>query len=1743
MCLCPVFKYFAGVAVLPLLKGTSIVSHETTSTIDSRGGAEIGLKIPSSVAGPARPSLGTVVHEFRARVAERGDAPAVIDGDVRLTYQELDERSDHLARCLAACEVAADSRVALLLDRGVDAVTAFVGVVKAGAAYLPLDPRYPAARMEMMITACDVGMVLVDTAERAELVRGFFGNDDRILSVAAAVRRGRGERAVPRGVHHPGQLACVLYTSGSTGTPKGAGLTHGNIVGLAKDTLVRSAGDEDWPDGKTDRVLLHSSLAFDASNLEIWAPLLRGGCVVVAPPGDVDGSVVRRMVSDAGVSTVVMTTALFNAIAQDAPDAFAGLRHVLIGGEAASPAAMSRVIAASAPGALVNGYGPTETTTFATRYVVRSAGSGPVPLGGPIDGLRLYVVDECGELAGNGVAGELYLGGTGVSRGYVGRPAMTAERFVPDPYGPPGTRMYRTGDFCRWRPDGLLEFVGRQDGQVKIRGFRVELGEIESVLSRRPEIFLVTVVAREDRADTKTLAAYVVPAAGHSVDPAALRDYLLERLPDYMVPSAIVALDTLPLTTNGKVDVRALPAPVPETGDREPESAAERVLARLFAKILGLDTVGADDDFFDLGGNSLLAVRLVGRLRSKYGVELRVKDLVRTPSVAGLAAGLNTAQRRRLTGDGAGPPAGVPAIAATTSPSIPVPLSFAQQRLWFLDQLWPGRPDYNVPCAVRLTGPLDVGALAEAFGALAERHDILRTRYEVRDDEPYQIVEPARMWSLRVADHSAQPAEHAVRLADGTIHQEWARPFDLSAAPPVRILLIKVAEEHHILSMVIHHIATDGWSNQVLLSDLAALYGSATGDPGAPGLPRLNVRYADYGEWQREQLRTARLHGELEYWRRRLAGLKPVELPTDRPRPAERSGRGAQLDFAASAKLRRKLLDLGKVNGTTLFMTLLTAFQVMVAKHTGQRDIAIGTPVAGRGQPDLEQMAGFFVNTLVLRGDIDPRRSFTELLARTRAEAADAYSHSELPFEQLVGELQPERDLGRNPLFQLMFTMADTGGTAAPPRRWGDLDVRAHPVPFQAAKFDLEIAITDREERLTGSAYYASDLFDESTVDQILKRYLGLLESLVGQPDRPVAEIRGTSEDDERRLADWNDTAAQFPLDQCLHELVAQQAERTPDAVAVAGGGRRLSYADLDRLSNQLAHLLVARGLRRGEPAGVWMERGVDLMVALLGVLKAGGAFVPLDPDLPIARARQLLTESGATLCLTGDPPSGHLSCEAAIRAVAVDSTALAAWPAEPPEVTVDPDDLVSIYYTSGSTGTPKGVANPHRGWVNRMWWMQDQHGLAAGEGVLHKTVLSFDDSAVELFWPLMVGGRVVMLEPGLHRDPRAILRAAIEHEIAVLQFVPSVLGLFLDEITDEAARQLGGLRHVISSGEALRPTLVRHFYERLGAVGCRLHNQWGPTEASVDATLHTCVVEDADAGSVPIGRPLSNYHVHVLDDQLLPLPTGVEGELYIGGVGLARGYWNDPVKTADAFVPDPFRYGERLYRTGDRGVRAADGEVIYRGRTDHQVKIRGTRIELGEIECTLAAHPDVADVVVETWEPEPGDRQLIAYFVPKTQAALEPEGLREFAAERLPLNLVPTHSTILDKLPLTRSGKVDRKGLPLPEREPETAEWPGTRLPSTESELLVTEVWKEFLHVGDVNDNFFSLGGHSLLATKIISRLRKVLDAELPLVLLFENPTIAGLAAAIERELLGDGDIGGTESTPGSRARDGWPR
>ncbi|HET7460811.1 MAG TPA: amino acid adenylation domain-containing protein [Longimicrobium sp.] len=1638
----------------------------------------------------ARPyPRGVCVHErFEARARAHPDAPALAWEGVELTYAQLDARADALARRLADRGVGPESRVGVLLERGPELIVSLLAILKAGGGYVPLDPGYPAARLALMAADAGVRVVITRSALR-----------DSVPAEALAVcvdqaDPSAGASAPLRGGATPASLAYVVYTSGSTGRPKGVMVTHENVVQLVCDTdFVRL--------GPGDRVAQASNASFDALAFECWGALLNGATLVgIGRDTLLSPGAFRDALRDGAVTTLYQTTALLNQLSREEPGIFAPLREVLFGGQAADAESVRRLLRTGRPRRLLHMYGPTETTAWCSWEEVDGVADDAltVSVGRPTGNQRVYVLDAALSPAPLGVPGEAYVGGAGVVRGYADRPALTAERFLPDPFaGVPGARMYRTGDRLRWREGGRLEFVGRLDDQVKIRGFRIEPGEVESVLASLPGVHEARVIAREDEPGETRLVAYVVGEAATD----ALRERLRGLLPEYMVPAALVALERIPLTPNGKLDARALPAPdwSAEGGYVAPATPVEEVVAGIWAEVLKVERVGAADNFFELGGHSLLATLVMARVRQVFGTGIPLRVLFEAPTVAELAARVVESQR-----------GGVPVLppVVPVERNGPLPLSFGQERLWFLHRLHPESTSYNHPLVLRLSGPLHVPALELALGEIVRRHEVLRTVFGETDGEPVQVIRPYAGFTLPVEDLAA--LDEAAREAEvrRRAQEQAARPFDLAAGPLFQARLLRLGPDAHVLLLSMHHVVVDGWSLGVFFRELAALYAAFREGRESPLAP-LPVQYADHAAWQRAQLQGEALERQLAYWRGQLAGAPPLlELPTDRPRRVRRSYAAAREGVAYPPALLERLEALARREGATLYMVLLAAFQALLARWCGNPDVVVGTPIAGRTRKEVEELVGFFVNVLVLRTDAGGDPTFRELLLRVRAVTLGAYEHQEIPFERLVEELQPERSFSHSPLFQVMFILQNADRSGG-----GLAGVRMEPVrsELKTTKFDLTLSLASKSGDLRGEIEYATDLFDPATVQRMARQLERVLAQVAEDPSRPLSALE-LLDDAERRqvLEEWNATDVQLPAGLCIHELCEAQARATPEAVALVFEGESLTYAELNGAANRLARRLLRLGVRAETPVGVLMERGVELVVSLLAVLKAGGAYLPLEPGLPAERLGMMLDDCAAPVVLTTGALRSAVPARDGVRVVSVDGEAEAAAAESGDDLgrRAEPGNLAYVIYTSGSTGRPKGVMNTHRGVVNRLLWMQGAYGLGPGDAVLQKTPFGFDVSVWELFWPLQQGARLVVARPDGHRDPAYLREVVRRHGVTTLHFVPSLLAEFLETAGVE---RCASLRRVVCSGEALAPALVARFHERMPP-SVELYNLYGPTEAAVDVSHFHCVREDA-SGVVPIGRPVWNTRLYVLDERLRPLPAGVPGELYIAGVQVARGYLGQPGLTAERFVPDPHAAepGARAYRTGDRARWRADGTLEYLGRFDHQVKIRGLRIETGEVEAALRACPGVAECAVVAREDEPGERRLVAYVA----GGADPGELRAALRRTLPEYMVPAAFVALERLPLTPSGKLDRRALPAPERAARAHHVP----PRTPVEEVLAAVWARVLNtdVVGVTESFFELGGHSLLATRVVSRLREVFGVEVPLRDVFEGPTIEQLAARVE--------------------------
>ncbi|WP_181799049.1 non-ribosomal peptide synthase/polyketide synthase [Kitasatospora acidiphila] len=1629
---------------------------------------------------------GTLPELFAAQAARTPDAVAMVAGARALTYRELDERATALAGRLVARGVRPETAVAVLMDRSADLVIALLAVVKAGGYYVPLDARYPLAHRELIVAETGAQLVLTDVAQRAEAeqlpTRVLLIEDADVDHADFLVQEGE---EAPAAQVDPAQLVYVMYTSGSTGRPKGVAITHRDVAALATERRFS---------GPMERVLLHSPHSFDASTFELWVPLLNGGQVVVAPSDDLTPEILGRLVAEHQVTGIFLTIGLFLLAADEDPACFTGVREVWTGGDIVPRAAVARVLAACPGTSVVNVYGPTETTTFATARTVTD-GQGSLPIGGPLDNLRAYVLDAALRPVAPGSTGELYLAGTGVARGYLGRPGLTAERFVADPYGPAGGRLYRTGDLVRWTRDGELDFVGRADQQVKLRGFRIELGEVEAALLAQPAVARAHAVVREDTSGSRSLVGYVVAADGAELDPAALRTDLAATLPAYMVPSAIVILDAMPLTVNGKLDRKALPAPVfAPVSARAARTPREEVLVAVFAEVLGVPVVGIDDSFFDLGGHSLLATRLASRLRTALGVELPIRTLFEAPTVAALAEQLAEQLDEQLTErlDGAGQRR--PALAAGVRPER-LPVSFAQQRLWFLGELEGPSATYNIPLSLRLTGELDLKALEAALHDVAGRHEVLRTVFPAVDGRPHQQILPEGAFGalLTVVDGCDEQAITAAAR----------HAFDLRSELPIHAWLFSSNATEHVLVLVVHHIAGDGWSLGPLARDVSTAY-TARLTGRAPEWQPLPVQYADYALWQRELLGSADdtdsvLNQQLAYWRQALSDLpEELALPTTRQRPAVASHQGGTVDLTIPAELHAQLTELARAQGVTPFMVLQAALAALLSRLGAGADIPIGTPIAGRTDDALDDLVGFFVNTLILRTDLTGNPTFTDLLARVRETSLAAFAHQDIPFERLVEDLASARSMARHPLFQVMLSLQNNAEAVV---ELPGVAVTALPASQGAARFDLAFTLAEAfaaggtPAGLRGTLTFARDLFDAEAAATLAERFQRLLAAVLAEPDHAIASVEVLAEAERHRLlVDWNDTAHDVPAG-TLTALVEAQVARTPEAIAVLSRGVELSYAELNTRANRLARHLAAQGVGPESLVAVLLERSVDLVVALLAVLKAGGVYVPIDPDYPADRIAYMIGDAHPAVLLT-TPEQPVEEVPAGVLRLAVDDPAVAVQEAGDLGVAVLPQHPAYVIYTSGSTGRPKGVVLPHAGLVNYLSRAVTAYPEVAGSTLLHASI-SFDAGVTALYGALASGGRVHVaaldeqLPDALGADRLTFLKAT-----------PSGLA-YLDAMTD---RHIPSGRLMVG-GEAVRGAQLDEWRRR--NPGVAVVNHYGPTEATVGCTdflFEPDADGSADTSLVPIGRPMWNTRAYVLDAALRPLPVGVAGELYIAGAQLARGYLGRPALTAERFTADPYGpAGTRMYRTGDLVRWRADGALEYLGRTDDQVKIRGFRIELGEIEHALTEHQQIAQAAVLV-----RDDRLVGYVVPRGE--LDQARLREHLAATLPDYMVPAALVVLDELPRTVNGKLDRKALPAPEFTTDAA----YRAPSTPREELVCAAFAEVLGLDRVglDDDFFELGGHSLLAVALVERLRAC-GVQVDVRALFSAPTVAALAAA----------------------------
>ncbi|GAA3000880.1 non-ribosomal peptide synthetase [Actinokineospora diospyrosa] len=1638
-------------------------------------------------------SSATIPELFSAMARRQPTAAAVRCGSELLSYGELDAASDEVAAVLRGRRVGPGTRVALYVERGCSMLVAMLGVLKSGAAYVPVDPRYPTTRVRHILDDARVDLLVTttDLLGQADLPAGVTPLCVDALPSADTTGADTTDPVPPRA----DDLAYVIYTSGSTGRPKGVMVAHRGVLNLSA-SMIR-----DLRVGPGDTVAALASYAFDMSIPELITPLLAGATIaVVTRDTAVDPAALAALVEDAGVTVMQATPTTWRMLLDTG---WTAPRLRAVAGAEAVPA----VLAAELTGAVAelwNYYGPTETTVWSVRAAISDvAVDRPLPIGTPLDNTTVHVLDRRMRPVPPGVVGEIFLGGDGVARGYHGRPGLTAQRFVPDPAGS-GERLYRTSDLARWRPDGTLEYLGRADSQVKVRGHRVELAEVEAILATHPGVARAAVAVFGADGE-RSLAGYVVWHDTGDLDTGdldAVTNHLRDHLPEYMVPSALVELDALPLNANGKVDRGALPRPVPGAARRdsvEPRNPLERAVAEVVAEVLGLPSIGVHDDFFAVGGHSLHAIRVITRLRARYAAELPVQRLFSDPTVAGLCAALTNGGTR-------------PGSAITRRPAgVVAPLSHAQRQMWFLDQLGERAGELNVHTVLRLRGVLDVEALRAAFATVADRHEVLRARFEVLDGEPVQVPQAlhprVEVSDLTGMTRMTDVAEADLRdAADAVVAAELADPIDLTAPPLLRARVVRLRADEQLLVVVVHHAAMDGWSWKVLREELGTAYAAHLAGR-EPDLPELPVDYGDVAHWQHNRDAEA-VREDLEFWRERLADAPSGELATDHPRPPVRSGRGAQVSLRFPAALTAAVREHGKRHGTTVFQTLLAAFQYLLAEYTHAEETIVGTPVAGRDDAAVEGLIGCFINFLALRADVTGDPTFAELTARSRDGLVAALSHQDLPFGELVARLRPERDPARNPFFQVMFTMDDASV--------GQLDLpgltaeQVHP-PATTAKFDLVASLVDEGAEIQGSLVYATDLFDRGTVERFGEAFRALVEQAVATPEVPLSRLALTG---PAQTGPDEEHPAPLPI----HEQVAAQAAATPDAVAIRFGAEELSYAELDAKANKLAHWLIGRGVRADEPVGIAQHRGTELVVSLLGVLKAGGGYVAVDPTHPAARTADVLRHCGSRLVLANEDLVAALTASTSGEVSVVDIDALGAelepLPGTAPGVPVDLDQLAAIFYTSGSTGTPKGIATTHRGPANYLRYLREVTALSGRDVVPQIAGARFDASVREVFGTLGQGALLVVLTDDQARDPYAIARVITEHRAtALMSMVPSMVSALA--IGAGAPGYDGtGLRLAMIGGEVLGEQHLRD--ASLIGPGMRLVNHYGPTECTMTSTYHA--LTDRDSGAVPIGRPIPGARVHVLGRDGRPVPPGAVGELHLSTPGLARGYVGAPGPTAARFLPDPWGPpGSRLYRTGDLVRWAPDGGLRFHGRVDQQIKLRGIRVEPGEVEAAITALPGVRAAAVIA-KGEAARQELVAFVVLDAEITDTAAIATRLAAE-LPSHLVPARFAALDALPLTPTGKVDRRGLlavPIDDRTASGAAAVSARDPL---ELRMVAVWERLLERGPigVRDDFFAVGGHSLLAVRLVDAIKQEFDVVLPLNAVFTKRTVEGLCAALD--------------------------
>ncbi len=1652
-------------------------------------------------------SAGSLAVKFEHEVERSPEAVALTFENEELSYRELNRRSNQLAHHLRGLGVGPEVRVGLLLERSAEMIVSILAVLKAGGAYVPLEASAPPERLNFMLQDAGCLVLLTDSKLSLQLPSSTIS----LIELDTDWERisTQSEQNLNTVIDEQ-NAAYVIYTSGSTGRPKGVVVTHGNVLRLLTAT-------EKWfsPDAHDVWTMFHS-VAFDFSVWEIWGALLYGGRLVVIPYFvSRSPDAFYELLRTEKVTVLNQTPSAFRQLIQAEERTTSNdlaLRLVIFGGEALEPASLRPWWErhGDTKPQLVNMYGITETTVHVTyRPLTRADAERNSVIGRRIPDLGIYILDERMEPAPIGVAGEIYVGGSGLARGYLNAAELTAERFIPHPFGTRGARLYRTGDRARYIAGGDIEYLGRVDQQVKIRGYRIETGEIEAQLSAHDAVRDVVVVSRDDDGE-KRLVAYVVAQERASLPIADLRLHLRDRLPDYMVPTSWVLLDQLPLTPNGKVDRKALPEPGRARVDSgqsfvAPQTLIEEVLAAIWKEVLRLDVVGRDDNFFWLGGHSLLATQIVSRVRESFHVELPLRTIFEAPTLIELSERIDAEMR-------AGTALIAPPLQKLPDNGELLPLSYAQQRLWFLDQLMPGSNAYNIPAEMYIKADVNVSALEEALSEVVRRHEALRTTFFVSGSQPAQRITPAKAVSLPLVDlRSLDESERSAEV-DRLRQDDALRPFDLANGPLLRGKLIRINDEHYLLLMNMHHIVSDAWSMGVLLHEMQTLYDAFSHGLPSP-LAELEIQYSDYARWQRDWLQGEVLQQEVNYWKQQLDGVPTLlELDTNQPRQLLRKISSARCEVSFSEELSRSLREFSSQEGATLFMTLMAGFHALLRRYTGQKDILIGTPIAGRDHVELEPLIGFLVNMIPIRTSFNDSLTFRDLLKQVRESSFAAYTHQDLPFDKLVEELQPKRAPGRNPIFQAILSFEN----AAPEMEIATVNLPVG-VPVNAdVKFDLEVHLSDTPDGIRGAFVYSPELFEPALIARMVDHFERLVERTMSSPDKELRALSLLDQVEYRQVVEeWNDTAVAFPDASCIHEIFEQEAEQRGDAIAVEFDDENVTYNGLNRRVKFLAHQLRRQGVGPEVFVGVMLERSVDLIVTLLAVAKAGGVYVPLNLAEPSPRLRFILKDSGIAILVTSKQIADRMPDTSQLTVVCLDSDEFRNVGSVPefaanPVNTVSPDNLAYLMYTSGSTGNPKGVCISHRN-ILGLVKSANYAELNSDEIFLQFSPVSFDASTFEIWACLLNGARLIVFPPGtpsLSEMGEFIARTQV-----TTLFLTT--GLF-HQFIDADLGSIGAVRQLLTGGDALSSTHLSKALEQIEH--CQFVNCYGPTESTVMVLCYR-VAPDYSATAVPIGRPISNSRVYIING-MQPVSVGERGELFVSGAGLGRGYHNRPELTATQFVPDPYGPwpGGRLYKTGDAARYLNNGLIQFLGRVDDQLKISGYRIEPGEIESALLEHPEVRAALVLAHEDTPGDKRLVAYVVANPEQTPSNEELRTHLRERVPEYMLPSLFIMIDEMPLTLHGKVDKAALPAPQVSLSRVGGREYVAPRNGLQQQLVDIWEELFkfHPIGVTDNFFELGGHSLQMIMLISRVEERLGKRVTMAELFNDPTIEYMSQLI---------------------------